>query len=105
LVGIHNTKWIWTKGHAEHEDDNRCDWLAQNAARTQTSSWPDGARNGRLRPDLGRDGVPPNPQAGLFDALGSADDVEDDSDPGYATSWSSREKTLTAVKPAEPSPR
>ncbi|MCP5111627.1 MAG: ribonuclease HI, partial [bacterium] len=41
LVAIHKTNWIWTKGHAGHDDNNRCDWLAQNAARTQVSSWPD----------------------------------------------------------------
>jgi hypothetical protein len=82
LVGIHKTNWLWTKGHAGHEDNNRCDWLAQNAARTQTSSWPDRRPHGRLRLDLGRDYVPPNPQAGLFDALDSGDDAEDESDPG-----------------------
>ena len=82
LVGIHKTNWLWTKGHAGHEDNNRCDWLAQNAARTQTSSWPDGRPHGRLRLDLGRDYVPPNPQAGLFDDLDLRDDDEDESDPG-----------------------
>jgi ribonuclease HI len=34
LAGIHKTNRIWTNGHAAHEDNNRCDWLAQNAART-----------------------------------------------------------------------
>jgi hypothetical protein len=46
---------------------------------------PDGRPHGRLRLDLGRDYVPPKPQAGLFDALDygdDADDAEDDSDPG-----------------------
>lgn len=28
----HNTKWVWTKGHAVHEDNNRCDELARAAA-------------------------------------------------------------------------
>src|ERR1022692_4289018 len=81
-VGIHKTNWIWTKGHAAHEDNNRCDWLAQNAARTQASSWPDGTPHGRLRLDLGRDYVPPKPQAGLFDTLDPGDNDEDESDPG-----------------------
>jgi ribonuclease HI len=82
LVGVHKTNWIWTRGHAGHEDNNRCDWLAQNAARTQTSSWSDGRPHGRLLHDLGRDYVPPKPQAGLFDAFDSGDDDEDESDPG-----------------------
>ena len=73
LNSIHKTNWIWTKGHASHQDNNRCDWLAQNAARTQTSSWPDGRRHGPLRLDLGRDYVAPKPQASLFDD----DDPED----------------------------
>jgi ribonuclease HI len=76
LNGIHKTNWIWTKGHASHQDNNRCDWLAQNAARTQTSSWPDGRPHGPLRLDLGREYVPPRPQAGLFDDA----DPEDDDD-------------------------
>jgi ribonuclease HI len=38
LVGAHNVKWEWTKGHASHEDNNRCDELAQQAAREQRSS-------------------------------------------------------------------
>jgi ribonuclease HI len=78
LVGIHKTTWVWTKGHAAHDDNNRCDWLAQNAARKQISSWPDGMTHGRLRLDLGRNYVPPKPQASLFEQ----DEAEDDSDPG-----------------------
>jgi ribonuclease HI len=31
----HITKWAWTKGHASHDDNNRCDELAQMAARRQ----------------------------------------------------------------------
>ncbi|NWF83162.1 MAG: ribonuclease HI [Bryobacteraceae bacterium] len=31
----HNTKWVWTKGHATHEDNNRCDELARAAAAAQ----------------------------------------------------------------------
>lgn len=80
LVAIHRTHWIWTKGHAAHEDNNRCDWLAQTAARTQTSSWPDGLPHGKLRLDLGRDYIPPKPQASLFDApdFTAAEDDEND---------------------------
>ena len=33
LVSFHDVEWEWTKGHAEHEDNNRCDELAQAAAR------------------------------------------------------------------------
>jgi ribonuclease HI len=35
LAGKHQTKWSWTKGHASHADNNRCDELAQMAAREQ----------------------------------------------------------------------
>lgn len=31
----HHTKWVWTKGHATHEDNNRCDELARAAAAAQ----------------------------------------------------------------------
>jgi ribonuclease HI len=31
----HEIKWTWTKGHADHEDNNRCDELATRAAREQ----------------------------------------------------------------------
>ena len=34
----HTTKWTWTKGHASHADNNRCDELATEAARNQGSS-------------------------------------------------------------------
>ena len=33
----HQTTWVWTKGHANHADNNRCDELAQRAAREQIS--------------------------------------------------------------------
>ena len=33
----HTTVWSWTKGHASHEDNNRCDELASEAAVKQTS--------------------------------------------------------------------
>jgi ribonuclease HI len=32
----HKTVWSWTKGHASHADNNRCDELATAAARSQT---------------------------------------------------------------------
>ena len=79
LDRAHRTTWLWTKGHAAHEDNNRCDELAQNAARTQTSSFADGARHGELRLNLGRDYVPPKRQAGLFDDCVAEDE---DGDPG-----------------------
>jgi len=81
LNTVHKTNWIWTKGHAAHQDNNRCDWLAQNAARTQTSSWPDGRPHGPLRLDLGREYLPPKPQASLFDEDDPLDDA-DESDSG-----------------------
>lgn len=28
----HNVEWKWTKGHADHSDNNRCDELAREAA-------------------------------------------------------------------------
>jgi ribonuclease HI len=37
-VERHNTTWTWTKGHASHADNNRCDELATAAARSQKSS-------------------------------------------------------------------
>jgi ribonuclease HI len=37
-VTAHNTTWTWTKGHADHEDNNRCDELATRAAREQICS-------------------------------------------------------------------
>jgi ribonuclease HI len=40
LVNAHQTKWTWTKGHASHEDNNRCDELASRAAEEQISSDP-----------------------------------------------------------------
>ena len=35
LASQHKIKWSWTKGHADHEDNNRCDELATQAAREQ----------------------------------------------------------------------
>ena len=37
-VSRHKTTWTWTKGHASHADNNRCDELATQAAREQNSS-------------------------------------------------------------------
>ncbi len=33
LTSKHKTHWVWTKGHASHEDNNRADALASQAAR------------------------------------------------------------------------
>lgn len=38
LVARYETTWKWTKGHASHGDNNRCDELATRAAREQISS-------------------------------------------------------------------
>jgi len=38
LVSGHQAVWVWTKGHASHEDNNRCDELAQRAARERCVS-------------------------------------------------------------------
>jgi ribonuclease HI len=37
-VNRHKTTWTWTKGHADHVDNNRCDELATRAAREQRCS-------------------------------------------------------------------
>ena len=37
-VERHRTAWTWTKGHASHADNNRCDELATRAARDQSQS-------------------------------------------------------------------
>ncbi|MBV9767411.1 MAG: ribonuclease HI [Acidobacteriaceae bacterium] len=44
LTTTHRTQWSWTKGHASHEDNNRCDELATRAAREQISSEPETAK-------------------------------------------------------------
>jgi len=38
VAAKHTTTWSWTKGHASHADNNRCDELAQMAAREQRRS-------------------------------------------------------------------
>jgi ribonuclease HI len=35
-VNRHKSTWSWTKGHASHADNNRCDELATQAARDQS---------------------------------------------------------------------
>ena len=40
LVNAHDVHWRWTKGHASHEDNNRCDELASRAAEEQTFGEP-----------------------------------------------------------------
>jgi len=37
-VSHHKTTWTWTKGHANHDDNNRCDELATRAAKDQCRS-------------------------------------------------------------------
>ena len=37
-VGRHKTTWSWTRGHANHQDNNRADELANLAARQQKAS-------------------------------------------------------------------
>ena len=35
-VARHSIDWKWVKGHADHDDNNRCDELARSAAETQS---------------------------------------------------------------------
>jgi ribonuclease HI len=35
LASLHKPTWAWTRSHADHEDNARCDLLARNAAATQ----------------------------------------------------------------------
>ena len=37
-VQRHQTEWLWTKGHADHADNNRCDELATTAALKQITN-------------------------------------------------------------------
>ena len=37
-VARHKTQWVWTRGHSNHSDNNRCDDLATRAAREQSSN-------------------------------------------------------------------
>jgi len=36
LVSSHKIQWTWTKGHSSHDDNNRADELATQAARDQS---------------------------------------------------------------------
>ena len=38
VAARHQITWSWTKGHASHADNNRCDELAQMAARAGLSA-------------------------------------------------------------------
>lgn len=38
LVQKHQTEWEWTKGHASHADNNRCDELATMACQTRSTN-------------------------------------------------------------------
>ncbi len=35
LLNIHNVNFVWVKGHADNEENNRCDFLAREAIKTQ----------------------------------------------------------------------
>jgi ribonuclease HI len=37
LVSQHRVRWDWTKGHASHRDNNRCDELARQAAARESA--------------------------------------------------------------------
>ena len=47
LSSLHKAIWIWTRGHAGHPDNTRCDWLAQKAA---ARSKVPGRTDGRTHP-------------------------------------------------------
>ncbi len=40
LTAKHSIRWLWTKGHAAHAENNRCDELATRAAREQVPNHP-----------------------------------------------------------------
>jgi ribonuclease HI len=84
LASLHKTSWFWTKGHAGHEDNTWCDLLAETAAATQRSCWPDGRPHWSLRLALGADYVPPKPQVGLFEDLEPSADDDDEDEEGSA---------------------
>jgi len=79
LLSVHNVSWKWTKGHSNHDDNNRCDWLAQHAARTQSSSWSDKPRSA-LKYEYGWQYVPPRPQGSLFENAFEHTEEETDDD-------------------------
>lgn len=80
LNATHRTTWVWTKGHASHGDNNRCDWLARKAAETQRSCF-DGQPHAPLKLNLGSAFVPPRPQMSLFEGFDSEEE-DDSDDPG-----------------------
>ena len=49
-VARHQLTWVWTKGHASHADNNRCDELASQAARHQSSSRAEPRKKGDSAP-------------------------------------------------------
>jgi len=40
VAAPHQIHWVWTKGHASHADNNRCDELASEAAEGQICNHP-----------------------------------------------------------------
>ena len=50
LAASHKTTWTWTKGHAKHADNNRCDELAVRAAKEQSQSSQLSAVSFQLKP-------------------------------------------------------
>jgi len=38
LLASHTVHWLWVKGHADDADNQRCDFLANRAAREQMTS-------------------------------------------------------------------
>jgi ribonuclease HI len=85
LAALHKTTWVWTRGHAGHEDNTRCDWLARNAATTQRSCWEDGRRHAPLRLGLSADYVPPKPQGSLFDDVDPSAEGDQDGEEALQT--------------------
>ena len=49
VATMHKIAWVWTRGHASHDDNNRCDELAQMAAREQRRSTPTPVVRGHVR--------------------------------------------------------
>jgi hypothetical protein len=82
LNSHHKTKWVWTRGHAGHAENTRCDLLAETAATTQRSSWADGRPHAPMPLGISPDYVPPKPQAGLFEDMASDEDDDDGDDAG-----------------------
>ena len=74
LAALHKTTWVWTRGHAGHEDNTRREWLAQNAATTQRSCWEDGGPQRTCAPGPVCGLRAAQPQGSLFD------DVDADGD-------------------------